>query len=800
MNRNIQNTLLYSIIVLVYATLFVPLIVSTSLFFPYITGKAFTFRLLVELATLLYIALAVLDRSFLPKRSAILGAVVVFTAVLGISTLTAESPSRSFWSNFERMEGYVTIAHLFFFFLITTSVFQTKRAWYAFLNTSLAISICLGLVAFADYTNTRGKNIISQMMTGIKYLFVTMFGSVETTVRIAGPLGNSSYLGGYALVHTFIAGLLLMSSKSIKKFKEAPVVQTLYILAIIFNIIVLYNTGTRGSFVGLIAGLFIATLIPLALLFFGKSKFKASISQPTQHTIKKVSIATLVALILVVGLLGINKNSDFVKSSSLLERFSSLITLDIKSVLATQGESRTLLWGMSWNGVKERPLLGWGQDNFPFVFAKYYDPKMYAQEQWFDRTHNVFFDWLIAAGFIGLLSYLGLFVVLLYVLWKKTVLNKNNIVYDVLEKSVLTGLLVAYFVHNFFIFDNLASYILFFVLLAYVNQRNNASQIEVPLVNANSKKQDQNVVANTVIILVAVLGFGYVSNEAVYKPYMAGKTLISALQRVQPDAAKYLGEEEASPKKILELFEKALGYNTFANTEIRERLAEVTPTLLNGSKDTELVTAFTTLMANEYQQAIKETPKDPRPYMFLSLYLQKFGLFKEALVYMDQAIALSPTKQSFLHQKGIIQISMKEFTQASETFKKAYELETESKESRVLYALSLIYVDKFGEAKKILDTDITALTDERILNTLLQKNMYKEIEEIGKLKIENDPTNPQVYLSLAGLYLKQNRRNEAIAQIRKVIELAPEFKETGEYYIREIQAGRDPSAAATSNS
>lgn len=789
MNRDTQNIFLYAVIVLIYGTLFTPLLVSTSLFFPYITGKAFMFRLLVELAVLLYIVLAVFDRSFWPKKSTILTAVVAFTVVLGIATLNAEDPSKSFWSNFERMEGYVTILHLFFFFIVTTSVFRTKKAWYALLNTSLAVSIVLGLKAFSEYDPTRDEAFIVETIKGIKYFFGSLFGTLEGTVRIAGTLGNSSYLGVYSLIHAFIAGLLFVSLKSAKKFKEAPVRHIVYILAILFNIIVLYNTGTRGSFVGLVVGFFVMALIPLILVFFGKGKIKETVSHGTKSAIKKFSVISLIVIVLAVGFLGMNKESNFVKSSDLLSRFSSLITFDIKNVFETQGKARTLLWGMAWKGVEERPILGWGQDNFPYVFSKYYDPKMYAQEQWFDRTHNVFFDWLIAGGFLGLLSYLALFYVLIYTLWKKTHLNKESPLYDILEKSVITGLLTAYFVHNFFIFDNLVSYILFFILLAYVNQQGvRVNKESMPVASSTSTS-----IARVVIIVLAISTFIYASNKAVYKPYMAGSTLIKALQLTQPEAAKVLGEQAASPKNILGLFQNALDYNTFANTEIRERLAEVTPALINGSKDAELVTAFTTLVATEYQKAIKETPSDPRPFVFLSLYLQKFGLFKEADVYIDKAITLSPTKQSFIFQKGIIEVSLGEYPKAVETFKKAYDLEPTSRESRVLYALALIYADKIDVAKQILNGEVELLTDERIIDALLQKNRYDEIIKIAELKISSDPNNPQTYMSLAGLYLKMNRRNDAIVQIKKVIELAPDFKATGEFYISEILAGRDPS-------
>jgi hypothetical protein len=51
---------------------------------------------------------------------------------------------------------------------------------------------------------------------------------------------------------------------------------------------------------------------------------------------------------------------------------------------------------MALKGIAERPVLGWGQENFNYVFNKYYNPQMFGQEEWFDRTHNVVLDWLIA--------------------------------------------------------------------------------------------------------------------------------------------------------------------------------------------------------------------------------------------------------------------------------------------------------------------------------------------------------------------------------------------------------------------
>lgn len=780
MNRTLQKTLQYGIYALLFATLFVPTIVSTSLFFPYITGKAFIFRFLVELMVLLYVGLVITDKSYLPKKGIVLYAVLAFTVVLGISTLTSENPSRSFWSNYERMEGYVTILHLLAFFLVTSSVLKIKKIWYSLFNVSLVASVLIGLRAFSDYEMNRSSGAFVETIKGIKYFFVALFGDADT-VRIAGSLGNSSYLGVYSLIHIYIALFLIASLVSYKKFKEAWFRYSAYACVALFNIIVLYNTGTRGSFVGLVGGLFIAVAVPFVLILMKK----INVQDKTTQLVKKVSIVSVITILALVTLLGVSKHTQFVKNSDLLNRFSSLITLDVKSVFETQGKSRVMLWGMAWQGVKERPVLGWGQDNFPFVFAKYYNPEMYDQEQWFDRTHNVFFDWLIAGGIVALLGYLVLFGALLYVLWSKTRLDTSEL-YDVLLKSVLTGLLTAYFIHNLFIFDNLASYIYFFLLLSFVHAMSQS-------VVSTDKQVHQSLIQNPSVVItlgiVAVVAFGYVSNQVVYKPYMAGRTLIQALQISQvssknPDIEK--------GKKIVELFTKALSYNTFANVEIRERLTEIAPVIVS-TKSAELIREYTGLVAKEYDKAYKEAPKDPRPRIFLGLYLQKFGLYLESLPHIEKAIELSPKKQSFMFQKGIVELSLGRYAEATQTLKTAYELEPKNDEAAVLYALSYMYNNKFDEADKILGDNTARLTDQRVLNMYLEKNMYKRIEDVIALQIRQNPNNPQTYLSLAGLYMKMNRRNDAIAQIQKAIELEPRFKTQGDFFIKEIREGRDLS-------
>jgi len=58
--------------------------------------------------------------------------------------------------------------------------------------------------------------------------------------------------------------------------------------------------------------------------------------------------------------------------------------------------------------------------------------------------------------------------------------------------------------------------------------------------------------------------------------------------------------------------------------------------------------------------------------------------------------------------------------------------------------------------------------------------------------VEENPFNPQIRLSLAASYLAVGNRIQSILEIEKIIELDPDFKDQGEFFIREIRAGRNP--------
>jgi O-antigen ligase len=626
--QNLKKILRIITIILISSTLLTPLIFSSGMFFPYITGKAFFMRIIILLSSISYTGLILFDKNSRPKKSFMLYSLLGFIFILFLAMLNSINPSRSFWSNFERMEGLVTMLYMAALFIVSASTIKRKE-WSYVMGVSLAISLVVGINALGG------------------------------TDRISGYLGNSSYLGVYAQIHIFL-GMLgalmvfrgnrekeLMESGEHKSAHKLSSTQFTYIILFVaisvFNAYILYKTGTRGAFVGLVVGLVLSSIY-----FAWKEKNKA---------IRFSAVGFLAVIVLSVGLLGIFKQSQFVKGNPLLSRFSALVTTDFKSVLDTQGEARTMIWKMAFKGVEERPILGWGQDNFGYVFAKYYDPHMFSQEQWFDRSHDVFMDWLIAAGVLGLLGYLSLFGSALYFLFAK----KSG--FTVIEKSIWLGLLAAYFIHNIFVFDNLSSYVLFFFILGYIHDRYTHDK------NGPVSHKDMNEEEFNKMILVGVISillFSYVGYQTILKPYTQNVSLIGLLSKLQTTGVPQdIGKEfkdifETSPNGQMETFEQMSTILGKVNSA---------PSVSTTTKQ-ELFSAY----QNIVKKYDAEKNQDARFNYFVANTYTNLGLNDQALVYANKAYELSPQKQSFAYVKAVSLVAKgNEDLQVLSVLKKAYD-------------------------------------------------------------------------------------------------------------------------------
>jgi O-antigen ligase/Flp pilus assembly protein TadD len=745
--------ILYGIVLAgVFLALFVPVIVTQSLYFPYITGKAFFFRIIVEIIFAAWLILVLKNPIYRPRFSPILKTFILFVVVIAISDLFSPNVFKSFWSNFERMEGWITLIHLFAYFLVVGSTLASEKIWRRFFDFSIGVSLIVG-----GY--------------GILQLF-GVFTINQGGVRLDSTFGNAAYLAAYALFHIGLAVFQWFRIRVGAWWRHY-----LYGLAVLINLIIVYFTATRGAFIGLLVG-FLTTLV---IIIIGE-----------KHNIKlrKVSIILLSCVLIFSIALFLFKDSSFIRANTPLNRLAS-ISLDDASI-------RFQIWRIAWQGFKERPILGWGQESFNYVFNKYYEPTLYQQEPWFDRAHNIIFDWLVAGGIFGLAAYLLFFFSGLAAVWQlpwqwrfprsdkfrlflMRFLPTRKADFSWREKAVLTGIFTSYFIQNLFVFDNLGTYLIFIAILAYLH-----AQVSRPLADKwDFKLNISEEVINRLIIpliIVVVIGVAYFVN---FRGFLTSRAIVGAFQN-------YPNEGFA---KNLDFFKKAISYGHFGVSEAREQLATAASRVIASNRvDISLKQSFYDAARSELLKQLEETPADARYFVFLGSLMTQAGSLENARFYLQEAISLSPKKQLIYFELGNNYFVDGKIAEALRFFKTAYELDPSYEEARKLYGLSAIYSRDYQLAEKILTPVFGSiyLPEDRFISVFDKVGDKKAVLKIWQERVSSTPDNPEWRVSLAAAYLGVGQRENAIKELEEAINLKPDFKEQGEYYIKEIKAGRTP--------
>ncbi len=448
-----MKTARWTTIIALFIIPFLPLYVANELFFPFITGKGFAFRILVEIAFSAYVLLAILDARYRPRFSWTLVIFAGFVAWMAIANALGVNPHKAFWSNFERMDGWIMLVHVFLLFVVAGSVLTVEKLWrrWWLYFLSVAALVC-------------------------GYGFLQLMGVAEIHqggARVDASFGNAIYLAVYLMFTLFVAAWLAIEAKGRLRYA---------LLAFsVAAVIVLFFTASRGAVIGLVAGAGFSSLLWVVLSLRSGSKVGVGL---------KVAGGTFVALLILGGTFFLAKDSAFVQNEPALARLSTVFSVN------QELKVRSTIWGMALEGVQEDPLTGWGQEGFNQVFNKYYDPSLYAQESWFDRAHNMYIDWLVAGGIPALLLFVGILIAGLLALLRSKDLSRT-------ERVLLSGALVAYAVQALVVFDNLFSYVPLVMILAMAHA---ASSRSVPSVeNLPSVTSETGVaVAGTVAVAVAI--------------------------------------------------------------------------------------------------------------------------------------------------------------------------------------------------------------------------------------------------------------------------------------------------------
>jgi len=719
--------------------LIVPLLINKEYMFPFISSKVFIFRILVEIAVLAYVLLALRVPDVRPRLTKIFWMITAYVGVVFISSLFAVNPMKSLLGTMERGEGFITLVHLYFLFIILIGLVRTKKIWHSILAVFFGVSTLVAFYSLGQYF-------------GLETFINT------TGIRLSGTIGNPAFLASYLLVHVFLGFYLI----TIYKHK---MVRYLIFISSLLQIFIIFQTQTRGAVLG-----FVVALFALAL---GKL-FKIGELSPRG---KVLSIGGLVVLIVfVVGFLALGKTS-FIQKSSTMRRLANISLTDVTT------QSRLETWSASWQAFQDRPLLGWGYENYNYAFDKYFPTAIYldnGSQIWFDRAHNIIFDQLVMFGSLGLIAYLALLYVVVIELLRQTKDDRSN--------WLLIVLFIGYFIQNLFVFDTLSTHLILISLLAYISFKGQSgSAKELGGIKSVSLAMQWSVG------IVGVLLLAFVAYSYNLKP---AKANLFGADSIRSFTGGRFGES-------VKIFEKAMVLGTYQTNEIRQQYIDKVLESRGELRSNEEAGHFIFPQAREVVDNLRQSdPHNARNILFsLALYNVSSGFIDTDLnIILDLAKPLeylSPGRAHQYYETAQIYLNYKMYSEALQELEKSKRLSPKVGTSyfniMLVHARSDNWLAVRGVLLEVMDEDNRIMLSSedrgRVLSLLSGGNRFEELAIYYEWLVSLEPENVNHWQQLAAIYGELGDIVNAKKSALKAAEINPDLSEAVGQFIELLDAG-----------
>jgi O-antigen ligase/Tfp pilus assembly protein PilF len=680
----------------IYAGLLMPLVFVPVVIFPFVFSKLIFLQVLIGLTFPAYLALAWMEPSVRPRRHVLLGAIAFYFLTIGLSVIFGVDPMRSWWGNQERMNGLFTLLHFLAWLLMTTGLVKTWAQWRRLLNFELALSVIMACVSILQ----------------IPFPNLLLF---PVSARIGGLLDNPIYMAAYQIFNIFFALWLLAKSPS-------KTTKGIYACVILFQLIAFFLAQTRGALVGLAAGVLVVGVI-------------VGLTQKDRR-VKRGVIGAVAAVFVAYGILFALRNTETIKHSP-FERITSGFNVI--------PEPRLIAWRIAWEGFKERPLTGWGFDAYHILFNLKYNPESlrYSQyETWFDRSHNTIMDVLSMTGGIGFIGFAGLYLALFWSLYRAY----RDERLDSISFALLTGLPVAYFVQNIFVFDHPAAFTMSYLLFALVI---GVSSHGFHLPGAEPKEEGVVVHGKprnfplTSFVIVQLIALGVVWRYSVL-PFQASRLMIQANSAFQLRPARY--------DIALELFKMA---NAIPTPYLDEQAYLMAKNLTELAQDSALKTSpkRDELVGMVKRVAGEELLRHPRSTNMLFLigrFYQEMSVLypadaQTANDLYQRALQTSPRRQQLFFALADFNYRQNKPEEAMKYERLAVEQDEELGQAHLAYGISLLFrkKDEVNGPKQILLSQTVKFPYEltmRELPAVVEATFLVKDKAVAKLLIDRYST------------------------------------------------------------
>ncbi len=395
-----------------------PLVFVPKVIFPFVFSKLLYFQMLIGLTFPAYLILAWVEPKFRPRWVPLNSAVAAYFVAMFLSVIFAVDPLRAWWGNQERMNGLFTLFHFFAWFIMMTAVLKTWAEWKRLLIYEIVISVIMGAIALLQ----------------IPFPKILLFPAGP---RVGGLLDNPIYMAAYQIFNLFFIAFLWLKGSSLH-------MKIWLALAALVDIGAFIAAQSRGALLGLAIGIMVFAVV-YALL-------------TSNRKVKTIVLGLAALFFIAYGILFALRDTDLIRTSR-LARYTDI-----------SGSTRTrfIAWEIAWKGFLERPLTGWGLDDFHILFNEKYNPESLRYgyyETWFDRAHNTVMDVLSMTGIFGFVTFAAMYIALYYSVIRAY--RKKWI--DIPTASIFAALPAAYFMQNLFVFDQPAGFVMSFFMFALIS-------------------------------------------------------------------------------------------------------------------------------------------------------------------------------------------------------------------------------------------------------------------------------------------------------------------------------------------
>ena len=724
--------------------LLTPIFIFKDLLFPYVTSKAYFFRIVIELLLPFYIYLLVTNKQYRPNlKNFIHLSILGFLAVNFVSAIFGVNVIKSFFGNFERMGGVYYLAHLsaFYFYIVLLAELHSEY-------------VRKFLLALA------GSGILLAIYGILVWLKIVNFLPDPSYPRISATLGNPIFFGSFLILPMTLTAFFAFSEESRAK-------KYMYWFFFLLQTVGVFLSATRGAVVGLLVGVGISTLV---FLFLSSSK-------KIKIYVGGILVSGLVVTVLLFSF------PQILPTGSLLQR-----TFNLRG---TNSSARIIQWQTALIGFKQRPILGTGPENYYVISNEHYNPEIYNYDKsWFDKPHNYLLEILVTSGIFGFIFYMGILIFGIFGLYKAYKATFLSLI----EFSVLLCGFIAYAVQNLFVFDTISASVVFFGFVGFLG-----FLWKKGIVSEAAEIKDKKHTFNALPKTFGIILFGVTAIVMLYVIYASNFASMSVSKSVNYGFAY----SSVDPVKAYEYFEEArqLPFN-FDYLEVGGKYVDFAVQIMQNHSglDPVVVSGIIQHGFEAGETAVRKIPNDPVMLQRLgNAYIAKSIVNKTALdpraeQYIAEAVSLAPLRPE--PQLAFVRLKLQQNNVAGAENILKEMISNFPKNPEVKMQLALVYL--FSDRKeKALVLGEEALANNFLLTQArevmwmgeyyISKNKFSDAVRIYELAAKAEPNNIDVFWQLAQVYSKVGKKEQAI-QIAQAIEKAqPERLKEMEEFIKSMK-------------